>query len=31
MITLRQCGWSKVIAGESCVDEVLRITESDIV
>ena len=31
MLTLRQCGWQKVVAGETCVDEVLRITESDVV
>jgi type II secretory ATPase GspE/PulE/Tfp pilus assembly ATPase PilB-like protein len=29
--TLRQCGWQKVLAGETCVEEVLRITEEDVV
>jgi general secretion pathway protein E/type IV pilus assembly protein PilB len=29
--TLRQCGWQKVISGETCVAEVLRVTEDDVV
>lgn len=31
LTTLRQCGWQKVLAGETCVEEVLRITEDDVV
>jgi general secretion pathway protein E/type IV pilus assembly protein PilB len=31
MTTLRKSGWRKVLAGESCIEEVLRITESDLV
>ncbi|MEZ6072299.1 MAG: ATPase, T2SS/T4P/T4SS family [Pirellulales bacterium] len=31
MMTLRQSGWERVIAGLSSIDEVLRITESDLV
>jgi general secretion pathway protein E/type IV pilus assembly protein PilB len=28
--TLRQCGWQKVRSGQTCVDEVLRVTEEDV-
>ena len=30
MLTLRQCGYQKVLAGETTVDEVVRITRGDI-
>ncbi len=29
--TLRQCGWQKVLQGDTSVEEVLRITEDDVV
>lgn len=31
MMTLRQCGWQKVIEGTTSVEEVLRVTKGDIV
>jgi len=31
MITLRQCGWQKVLEGVTCIDEVLRITKGDVI
>ena len=30
MLTLRQCGYLKAIAGETTVDEVVRITRADV-
>jgi general secretion pathway protein E len=29
MLTLRDCGWSRVVAGLTTVDEVLRVTQDD--
>jgi general secretion pathway protein E/type IV pilus assembly protein PilB len=29
MVTLRQDGWNKVLAGRTSVDEVIRVTKSD--
>ena len=31
MLTLRQCGWQKVLDGITSVEEVLRITKGDII